>query len=281
MTTRLTIGDFSRMSYLSVKALRHYHETGLLKPAEVDAHSGYRRYDAAQVRIAQVIRRFRELGMPIEQVKAVLDAPDLQTRNRLIATHLERMESQLEDTRRTVGSLRKLLETPQEPIPVDFRSVPSLKALSITEPVRTSEAQQWWSDAFSELYRALAAAGLEPSGPPGALYAGDFFKDELGEVTAFVPVAGSSAAGGPRRSDIPGGEFAVAVHEGSFADLDRAYAALGTFVAERAIGVDGPIREHYLVSPLDTDDDGEHRTEVCWPVFHTGTLLGESAARPR
>jgi DNA-binding transcriptional MerR regulator/effector-binding domain-containing protein len=269
MTTRLTIGDFSRMSYLSVKTLRHYHETGLLEPAEVDPESGYRRYDAGQVRTAQVIRRFRELGMPIEEVKAVLAAPDVETRSRIVAAHLARMESQLEETRRTVGALRKLLESPQEPIAVEFRSLRAVEAVAITEPVRMSEAERWWSDAFAELYGALAAAGVAPAGPPGALYAGDFFEDEHGEVTAFVPVAPAPGARGPRRVQIPGGEFAVAVHTGSFADLDRAYAALGTVVAERAIGLDAPIREHYLVSPLDTEDEGRHRTEVCWPVFHT------------
>ena len=41
-------------------------------------------------------------------------------------------------------------------------------------------------------------------------------------------------------------------------------------MAERAIGVDGPIREYYLVSSADTDDVAKHRTEVCWPVFRTG-----------
>jgi hypothetical protein len=41
-------------------------------------------------------------------------------------------------------------------------------------------------------------------------------------------------------------------------------------VAERAIGTGGPIREYYLVSSVDTDDEREHRTEVCWPVFLTG-----------
>jgi len=44
---------------------------------------------------------------------------------------------------------------------------------------------------------------------------------------------------------------------------------LGTYVADREIGVDGPIREHYLVSAFDTDDESQHVTEVCWPVFQT------------
>jgi len=68
---------------------------------------------------------------------------------------------------------------------------------------------------------------------------------------------------------IPGAELAITVHCGSFSDLDRTYGALGTFVARRAIGVAGPIREHYLVTSAHTAHEAQHRTEVCWPVFHS------------
>ena len=57
MTVRLAIGDFSRMTHVSVKALRHYHDLGLLEPAEIDQTTGYRYYRPDQVWIAQVIRR--------------------------------------------------------------------------------------------------------------------------------------------------------------------------------------------------------------------------------
>src|SRR5437879_6867461 len=105
MQVLLPIGDFSRMTYLSVKALRHYHDVGLLAPAQVDPATGYRFYDPSQVTTAQVIRRFRDLGMPLEDVKAVLDAPDVMARNQVIVAHLERMESELEQTQATVVSL--------------------------------------------------------------------------------------------------------------------------------------------------------------------------------
>jgi MerR family regulatory protein len=61
MNVRLSIGDFSRMTYLSIKSLRRYHDMGLLVPAHVDQGSGYRYYDASQVPAGQVIRRFRDL----------------------------------------------------------------------------------------------------------------------------------------------------------------------------------------------------------------------------
>jgi DNA-binding transcriptional MerR regulator len=119
VTTRVSIGDFSRMTFLSVKALRHYHEVGLLPPVEIDPGSGYRRYDLAQVPTAQVIRRLRELGMSLEDVRVVIDAPDVHARNAAISAHLRRMEGELEQTRTTVKSLRMLLdETAPAPIAV-------------------------------------------------------------------------------------------------------------------------------------------------------------------
>jgi hypothetical protein len=44
MTASLSIGEYSRATYLGVKTLRHYHEVGLLEPAHVDPSSGYRYY---------------------------------------------------------------------------------------------------------------------------------------------------------------------------------------------------------------------------------------------
>src|SRR5258707_821110 len=89
MRAGLSIGDFSRITHLSVKTLRRYHEAGLLQPAEVDPHTGYRYYATTQVPTAQVIRRFRELGMPVREVRDVLATTDPQARGALIAGHLE------------------------------------------------------------------------------------------------------------------------------------------------------------------------------------------------
>ena len=272
MDVLVTIGDFSRMTHLSVKALRHYHDVGLLEPAQVDGASGYRLYDASQVPVAQVIRRFRDMGMPLEEVKAVLDAPDVGSRNEVVVAHLERMESQLSQTQSTVASLRALLERPTTPIAVEYRSVPVTPTLGITEPVTMEGLEDWWVGAFEELYGVLAASGVEPVGPGGALYPNELFELEEGDVTAFVPVpvaAGIGPTGRAAPFDLPAAELAITVHEGSFHELDRTYGLLGTYVAERELGVEGPIRENYLVTFTHTEDESKHRIEVCWPVFQT------------
>jgi DNA-binding transcriptional MerR regulator/effector-binding domain-containing protein len=274
--TLLTIGEFSRMTHLSVKALRHYHDVGVLEPAAIDQFTGYRSYDASQVRIAQVIRRLRDLGMPLDSIAAVLGAPDVEARNREIAAHLARMERQLEQTRASVASLRALLQGTAERPAVELRAIPAVSALAVSEVVEAADLVAWGTDVFADLSDALALRGLASAGCFGALYPGDFFELERSEVTVFLPVAaaggGANArppAGRVRLTEIPAIEAAVALHVGAFTDIDRTYGALGTAVAERAIGVDGPIREYYLVSSWDTDDGSLHRTEVCWPVFLT------------
>jgi DNA-binding transcriptional MerR regulator/effector-binding domain-containing protein len=283
MPTMLTIGDFSRMTHLSVKALRHYHDLGVLEPAAVDPFTGYRSYDTSQVGSAQVIRRLRDLGMPLDSIAAVLAAPDLEARNREIAAHLARMERQLEQTQASVAALRALLTGPADRPAVELRAIPAVTALAVRQVVDAADLTEWGAGAFDALAQALTVAGLTAAGPYGALYPGDFFELERSEITVFLPVtsdgggpagAGLDPAGRVRLLEIPAVEAAVAVHQGAFSEIDRTYGAVGAVVAERAIGVDGPIREYYLVSSADTDDVAKHRTEVCWPVFRTGAASG-------
>jgi DNA-binding transcriptional MerR regulator len=260
---RISIGDFSRMTHLSIKALRHYHDLGVLVPAEVDPSTGYRFYTVDQVPVAQVVRRFRDLGMPLEDIKAVLQSSDPAARNDVIVAHLDRMQTQLSQIQGTVTSLRALLEGPPSPVPVKHRTVPATMALAIAERVTMADLEAWWTDAFDELHAAIGAAGVV-AGVGGGLYPGELFEVEVADIVAFLPVPILGPVKGTKRAEvieIPAAELAVAVHHGPFAELDRTYAAVGTYIVERELGVDGPIREYYL------DDD----IEVCWPIFRTVT----------
>jgi effector-binding domain-containing protein len=69
---------------------------------------------------------------------------------------------------------------------------------------------------------------------------------------------------------VPAVELATITHPGPHTDIDRAYGALAVHVAEHALAVVGPIREHYLMGRRDSDDPTHWRTEIGWPIFHTG-----------
>lgn len=276
----LTIGEFSRATQLTIKALRHYDDVGLLQPAQVHPSSRYRRYSSRQIPVAHVIRRFRDLEMPLEQIREVLEAPDVVARDRAIIRHLERMEEALEQTQTTVASLRALLEGKEPALPVEYRTVAATTAIAVRDNVEWNTTESWLVDACGELHEALAADRGARTGPDSALYSTEFFEQHTGEVVAFVPISREPAVRGRVQVvDVPAADLAVTVHRGPFSDIDQAYGALGTFVAERVIGAGGPIRELYLVTAADTDDTARHRTEVCWPI-HRQAAEGHRGLSP-
>jgi DNA-binding transcriptional MerR regulator len=271
VTARVTIGEFSTMTRLSRKALRLYHDLGLLEPAEVDAATGYRYYDVTQVEIARLIRRFRDLDMPVPDLLSYVAATDDEGRHAILSAHLDRMEQQLLQTQEAVAALRGLIAPADPPIQIEIRRDDTVIAAAITETVRLDDIAAWWHGASRELDDALRTAGVVATGPLGGLYEHALFADEEGEATLWFPVgagtpvdAGFPAHGRVTMTKVPGGTFAVAIHDGPDARIDETYAALGSYAANRGISRDGPLRERYLAGTL--DDSVPLITEVAWPV---------------
>jgi len=276
MRSSLAIGDFSRATHLNIKTLRYYHHIGLLEPADVDPGTGHRRYSTDQIPTAQVIRRFRSLGMPLEEIHAVITTPDLASRNDLIAGHLGRLEETLESTQAAVASLRDLLNPPLDAIPVsiEHRRIAAAPAAAVSEVIDVKDATGWYQGALGELHALLAAQKIAPTGSGGAIYANDLFTLERGEATVFVPCADEVRdTGRVSALVVPGVELALTTHLGPHGgEIDRAYGALGAYVAEHALAVEGPIREYYVVGPHETTDEDQWRTDIGWPIFDTGQL---------
>ncbi len=270
MTSSLAIGDFSRATHLSIKTLRHYHRVGLLEPAEIDRQSGYRRYAIEQIPTAQVIRRFRDLDMPLDGIQAVLSAPDVVRRNELISAHLARMERDLARTQGAVAALRQLLDGPPAASTISHRSVGPEQAVAIVEVVDARDLLPWFEGALGELYATLGAQNVVPVGPSGGVFSNDLFTEERGQATIFVPGPGPvRPLGRVRGAVVPGVDLATILHSGPHTDIDRAYGTLASYVAEHALAIDGPIREYYLVGRHDTADQSAWRTEIGWPIFPT------------
>jgi DNA-binding transcriptional MerR regulator len=270
MRSSFAIGDFAKATHLTVKTLRHYHEAGLLQPAEIDPQSGYRRYTAEQIPTAQIIRRFRDLDMPLKEIQAVIAAPDVQTRNDLIASHLRRLEVDLAQTQSAVASLRGLLQSPTSTPRVTHRSVEATTAAAITQVVDMKDATAWFRGAFGELSATLVAQGVSVIAPPGGVYSNAIFTEAHGEATVFIPCAQPvRPVGRVIPFVVPATELAVIEHEGPYTNMDIAYGSLATYVSKHALAIDGPLREYYLVGPLETADQAAWRTQIGWPIFQT------------
>jgi DNA-binding transcriptional MerR regulator/effector-binding domain-containing protein len=274
MSLLIPIGDFARATHMTVKTLRHYHENGLLEPAEIDTRTGYRRYTAGQIATAHIIRRFRELDMPLSEIRAVLTAPDLQARNELIVDHLNRLESHLARTQGVVASLRDLLQHPESVPWIQHRSIKATASAAISELLDVKDALSWYQGALAELHATLTAQRVPASGPAGGVFSNALFSDGRGEATIFIPCDTSfRSIGRVKPTLIPAIEVAIIMHSGALANVDLAYGALAKYVAQHELAVDGPIREYYVVSPHDTAEESKWRTEIAWPIFPTGARV--------
>jgi DNA-binding transcriptional MerR regulator len=119
---RLTIGEFARRTGLAVSALRFYDKVGLLRPADVDPSSGYRRYDAGQLEEAELVRDLRRLEMSLSDIQAFLAAP-LDVRHKRLLAHLEHRTAELRSAREVAARVRARLSQQEAPRPMSTMTV--------------------------------------------------------------------------------------------------------------------------------------------------------------
>jgi DNA-binding transcriptional MerR regulator len=272
MTSTVSVGRFATITHLSVKTLRHYHQVGLLEPAEVDPHTGYRYYALEQLPTAQLIRRLRDLRMPVADVRAVLVAGSPAERDTLIAAHIDHLEAELASTQAAVNSLRALLEcAPGQQHPVHRRAESSFPVLAITEDIRNpAEIESWWRDALHELRAAADDHGMQVTGPAGGLYDECLFQHEPGEAIVYIPVTTPRELGRIKPLVIPAAEVAVTTYHGAHADIDLGYARLGSYITEHELAVGWQLREYYHRDHSHTTDYTQWRTEIAWPIIDSG-----------
>jgi DNA-binding transcriptional MerR regulator len=111
MDELLAIGRFARLSGLSIGALRHYDELDLLRPAQVDASTGYRSYRRGQLGRARAIRRMRDLELPIETIRSFLDEDDPERRRALVVAHFDRVQARTWRLQRILHVLSEMTRT--------------------------------------------------------------------------------------------------------------------------------------------------------------------------
>lgn len=264
----LSIGMFSRASLLSIKALRAYHEAGILVPARVDPTTGYRSYLATQLADAAVLRRLRALDLPLSDVGEILRARDPDITRKVLAGHGDVLAYRLASIAQSVEEIQAAVDHPGGLTPVHVRTEPAMVSVEYRGEVRHAAIAAFLDAAYPALYAMLDRVGLPPSGPPGALYPPAV--EEVEEVVAYVPVAAAPQLPDDRGSvaigELPVATVAVLTHHGGYDTVGDTYQLLGRWVAEHATSAEAQVREVYVIGQTDTDDPAGYRTDICWPL---------------
>ena len=267
------IGDFSRLCMVPVSALRYYADLGLLEPAAVDPSSGYRYYSAAQLHLVNRIVALKELGLSLEEIRAVLGeglgGDELRGMLRLKRAEASRRVAEEQERLERVEARLRLIEKegrmPEQEVVV--KQVPEVRGLGMREKVAgPAGIGVFFRDGFA----GLGMAGAALAGPPVAVYHDPEFSAESVDIEWVYPVppgvkgpvttpAGRTLE--PRT--VPGGEAAVIVHVGPYETLGESYQALADWIGQHGYRMSGPPREIYLSSPT---DPGPPVTEIRFPV---------------
>ena len=249
------IGDFARIAQVTVKALRHYDELGLLRPAHVDALSGYRYYVAGQLARLNRILALKDLGFSLDEVAYLLDGDLSAARLRamLAQKKAELAERVAADQARLARVSTRLGQIEREGQLPHYEVV--LKAVS-PQRVLVAQGDAEAPDAVSALSRAvgglLVKHGLEHAGPWLHVHHSVGQPNEIEEVQAGVLLAGIDAgalpdAGEPAVRTLPGVPLmACVVHQGGYDTRHEAYLALGAWLEANGYRIVGACREIFL-----------------------------------
>jgi effector-binding domain-containing protein len=269
----LKIGDFSKLSQVSVKTLRYYDEVGLLKPVEVDRFTGYRYYSFDQLPRLNRILALKDLGFSLEQIARALDegiSPD-QLRGMLRLKRAEiqqQVEEEQERLERVEARLRQIeMEATMSNYDVVLKKVTPLRVAAIRDVIPTYSQQ---GHLWNELYAYLGQRRLARSGPCLTLYYDEEYKERDVDAEVCQPVSGAQPVEGRVKVyDLPGVEtMACVVHHGPFTTIGEAYTALTKWIEANGYRIAGPGREAYLQPPAQSGSqtDPNTVTEIQFPV---------------
>jgi hypothetical protein len=169
--------------------------------------------------------------MPVADVRDVLVAQNPGERETLIAAHIDHLEAELGPDKAAVNSLRALLNNAASHQPVHRRTESTTPAVAISATVDPTDIENWWREALLDVRGGRADRWFDQTGPAGGLYDECLFQQERGQATVFVPVTTPRELGRIEPILVPAAECAATTHYGSTADIDLAYAELGSYIA--------------------------------------------------
>lgn len=266
MENLVPIGRFSKMTRLSVKALRHYDELGLLEPAVVDAASGYRYYRLSQANRAEAIRVLRSLDMPLDGIREALSAEDMEILEKVLERHRGRLEDELARHRRMLAFLQRLIERKEGVMPyeVQVKEVPDQRVVAVRKHTSLAVIGRDIGEGFGQIMAAMR--GVPPSSAPFIVYHDVIDQETDGDIEICVPVEEPIEVGGDVRVvEVAGGTMATTVHRGPYDEIAPAYHTLSGWVQEHGHETTGAPREIYLTDPQETPAE-DNLTEVQWPI---------------
>lgn len=265
------------MTGLSHRALRLYSGRGLLKPARVDPNTGYRYYDVHSIRVAEMIRLLRTLGVPLHDMQQFIDAAAEDSLTEAVVQQKHRLAAELTRIRaafRLLGRVDELNTMFHEAPAVETVTLPTQLCLHWSGAMRRADFHNSYIGLSEGLIgraeqRGLRAADREivvADDPPRKGLSGG--GETVLNYELFLPVTGPTEGDAPADlAVLEGGRFARSAFSGPYFDGYRfAYARQIEWLADSGLALRDHVRMRFARDERDTQNAAEYVTELIWPI---------------
>jgi len=261
----LKIGEFSKLSHLTIKALRFYEKEGLLVPKSIDDWTGYRFYETSQLEDAAKIKAYRQLGLSIEEIKEILSGADLKM---IFAEKAEMLKKQKADIDVRLSIINHILEEEEMKYQVTVKEIPTT-IVYYTE-VRVPQ--------FSHMMQLIPQLGeecrqLNPQikcTEPGYEFC-EYLDEEHKESDILIRHNEAVDRMGKESDrikfrEIPATKVLSIFHKGAYEEIGEAYAYIMKYAKENGYKVAGLSRECYIDGIWNKESVEEWLTEIQLPI---------------
>jgi DNA-binding transcriptional MerR regulator/DNA gyrase inhibitor GyrI len=268
-----TIGEFSKITGLTIKALRLYHEKGIIEPHAVDPQTGYRYYNHQDAEKARVIKLLKDMMLGLGEIADILkDCSDDADTVEILQRHRNRLEGRINDLKKARRHIDSILDSETEAIAMTKdnsseiveKSIPDVRVAGIRWKGRYADTGQY----FGRLARAL---GRHIAGKPFNIYYDEGFREEDAEIESCIPVREGREIKTPEGvsiRSIRGGRVVSLMHKGPYDQLGRSYEAITSHLKQKGYKVAAAPREIYIKGPgfIFKGNPKNYLTEIQFPV---------------
>ena len=267
----LKIGEFSKLSRISIRMLRHYDEIGLLAPEVTDPFTGYRYYSEAQLFTAGRITALKDMGFKLCDTAELLKHwEDRETLEQHLLARREETRLQAEEAARRLRlldtALERLRKDEEMKYDVTLKTIPQRNSATVRMIIPNYEQEgMLWNILMEETAQMRLIDG-DPCYCCAVFHDKEYKEDQV-DVEVQKDVKGTYPdTKHVRFLTLPKVTVASATCKGSYEQMGDINAAISAWVAANGFTFDGPMFNIYHVSPHETDDPNEYVTEVCYPV---------------
>ncbi len=249
------IGEFSKLTQVTVRALHHYETINLLIPQTIDPFTKYRYYSATQLEVVNKIKMLQMIGLPLKTIKEILESNNTDLLEKYYDLRIIEIESELEELQLKKQFIKKYQNKVKEGIymekyNVELKTIPKRKVMSMRKVLPTfSDEGQLWTELYNESLRQPVTLTTPPTGL--TFYHDKAYKESDVDIEIQSNIVGEyTNTNNIKFFDAPSFVMASVTFSGSYDQMPEVTEALATWIELNNYQIAGPMVNISHVSPV-------------------------------